>query len=97
MLMIWDYIVSIFKCFHYLYTYPDPCYSLSLPQSLASVLKKKVSVDKEHVKTIHKMTQSMHEDAGIRQLKFEGLVHVVIIRLRACTRMLVSDNSSLKG
>ena len=31
----------------------------------------------------------MHEDAGIRQLKFEGLVHVVIVRLRACKRMLV--------
>lgn len=41
-------------------------------QLLTSMLKKKVNVDKDHVKAIHKMTQSMHEDTNIRQLKFEG-------------------------
>lgn len=41
-------------------------------QSLSSVLKKRVSVDKDHVKAIHKMTQNMHEDNNIKQLKFEG-------------------------
>lgn len=41
-------------------------------QHLASVLKKKVSVDKEHMKAVHKMTQSMHEDGSIKNLKFEG-------------------------
>lgn len=47
------------------------CFNVTL-QLLSSVLKKKVNVDKDHVKAIHKMTQSMHEDSNIRQLKFEG-------------------------
>jgi len=41
-------------------------------QLLLTVLKKKLSVDKEHVKALQKMTQSMHEDSAIRQLHFEG-------------------------
>lgn len=39
---------------------------------LSAILKKKVNVDKDHVKAIHKMTQSMHEDSSVRQLKFDG-------------------------
>ncbi len=39
---------------------------------LLSVLKKKLNVDKEHVKALHKMTMSMHEDSGIRLLRFDG-------------------------
>ena len=37
-------------------------------------MKKRVALDKDHVKAVQKLTQYMHEDPQARQLKFDGWV-----------------------
>lgn len=41
-------------------------------KSLIVVLKKRVQVDKEHVKAVQKLSQTLHEDSQLRQLTFAG-------------------------
>lgn len=40
-----------------------------------TVLKKRVSVDKDHVKGVQKMVQSIHDEVQTKHMKFEGLEH----------------------
>ena len=37
-----------------------------------TVIKKRVAVDKDHVKAVQKLAQYMHEDPQIKQLRFDG-------------------------
>ncbi len=41
-------------------------------QSLVLVLKKRVSLDKDHVKNVQKMVQSIHDDGQTKHMKFQG-------------------------
>ena len=37
-----------------------------------TLLKKRVQVEKEHLKAMQKLAQGVHEDSQMRQVKFEG-------------------------
>lgn len=37
-----------------------------------TVIKKRVAVDKDHIKAIQKLMQYIHEDPQIKQLTFDG-------------------------
>jgi hypothetical protein len=41
-------------------------------QALITVIKRRVTVNKDHVKAVQKLTQYMHEDPQIKHLKFDG-------------------------
>ena len=41
-------------------------------QALVAVIKRRVAIDKDHVKAVQRLTQYMHEDPQIKQLKFNG-------------------------
>ncbi|XP_064384154.1 uncharacterized protein LOC135333176 isoform X2 [Halichondria panicea] len=41
-------------------------------KSLVLVLKKRVTVDKDHVKNVQKMVQSIHDDGQTKHMKFQG-------------------------
>ena len=42
------------------------------PQGLVSLLKKRVQLQKEHMKAMQKLAQSVHDDQQLRQVKFDG-------------------------
>ena len=42
------------------------------------VLKKRINVDKDHVKSVHKMVQSIHDDGQTKHMKFQGYVCVIV-------------------
>lgn len=47
-------------------------YYIHYTQSLLTVLKKRVTVDKDHVKNIQKMVQTIHDDGQTKHMKFQG-------------------------
>ena len=47
-------------------------------QGLVSLLKKRIQIQKDHLKAMQKLSQSVHDDHQLRQVKFEGLVFILL-------------------
>lgn len=41
-------------------------------QGLVTLLKKRIQIQKDHLKAMQKLSQSVHDDHQLRQVKFEG-------------------------
>lgn len=41
-------------------------------QGLVSLLKKRIQIQKDHLKAMQKLSQSVHDDHQLRQVRFEG-------------------------